>query len=322
MRNMDAKSSSAFVALMAIAGCVADTSGVADDALGGSGGYTYIKAQTPHAADLFGSAVALSADGLVMVIGAPAEDLSAGIEPEAGAVSVYVRASSTDAWKLATELRPTYREGFALYGSSVALSADGSTLVVGAKGDSIPDTQPTVRPPSGTLEFSGAAYVYTRAGAQWNQRAYLRAEHAFRGDNFGEAVAVSADGSTVAVGAPRESSSAHGVNGNYVYDPNKAGESGAAYVYSRSGASWGPQAYIKASNADAGDWFGSALSLSGDGKTLAVGALMESSGAKGVQPADQASNSAAGSGALYVFTKAGATWSQQAYIKASNAEKK
>lgn len=98
---------------------------------------------------------------------------------------------------------------------------------------------------------------------------------------------------------------------------NAAGNSGAAYVFTRTSGSWNQQAYLKASNAQSGDEFGSSVALSSD--TLVVGASLEDSVASGVN-GDQTNNSASGSGAAYVFTRSGTTWSQQAYLKASNPE--
>ena len=83
----------------------------------------------------------------------------------------------------------------------------------------------------------------------------------------------------------------------------------------RSGTTWSQQAYLKASNTEVGDGFGFSVAISGD--TVVVGAHEEDSNATGVN-GDQADNSAADSGAAYVFTRSGATWSQQAYLKASN----
>ena len=75
------------------------------------------------------------------------------------------------------------------------------------------------------------------------------------------------------------------------------------------------QAYLKASNTGASDLFGLSVALSGD--TLAVGAYFEGSAATGID-GNQADNSAVSSGAVYVFTRTGGVWSQQAYLKASN----
>jgi hypothetical protein len=119
----------------------------------------------------------------------------------------------------------------------------------------------------------------------------------------------------VIVGASLEDSNAIGVNGNQA--DNSASGSGAVYVFTRSGTTWTQQAYLKASNSETGDNFGSSVALSSD--AVAVGAFNEDSNATGVN-GDQTNNSASGSGAVYVFTRTNGVWSQQAYLKASNTE--
>jgi hypothetical protein len=157
---------------------------------------------------------------------------------------------------------------------------------------------------------AGAVYVFTRTGGVWSQQAYLKASNL--GGLFGYGLALAGD--TLAVGAPFEASNATGVNGNE--SDTSAPEAGAVYVFTRTGGVWSQQAYLKASNADAGDRFGEDVVLDGD--TLAVGARFEASAASGVNP-DQADNSAPNAGAVYVFGRTGSVWSQQAYVKASNA---
>src|SRR6266850_4231675 len=83
-------------------------------------------------------------------------------------------------------------------------------------------------------------------------------------------------------------------------------------------------AYVKASNPHAGDHFGNggtllgdSVAISGDGNTLAVGAPNESSGAKGIN-GNQNDTSVYSAGAVYVYTRRGGNWTQQAYVKASN----
>ena len=148
------------------------------------------------------------------------------------------------------------------------------------------------------------------------QQAIITASNAEAGDSFGFAVTLSGD--TLAVSALNESSRATGVNMNQ--SDNTAQASGAVYIFTRSqivgGTLWMQQAYIKASNTDAGDQFGKSIALFGD--TLAVGATGEASSAKGINNA-QDDNLAPASGAVYVFQRSGVTWSQRAYIKASNA---
>ncbi len=107
---------------------------------------------------------------------------------------------------------------------------------------------------------------------------YLKASITDAGDRFGTAIAMSADGDTLAVGALEEDG--NGTNGNQA--DNSASNAGAVYVYVRAATGWTQQAYVKASNTDAGDDFSRSLALSGDGRTLAVGAPYESSAATGV----------------------------------------
>jgi hypothetical protein len=96
-------------------------------------------------------------------------------------------------------------------------------------------------------------------------------------------------------------------------------DAGAIYVFTRSGSTWSQQAYVKASNTDGADSFGSSVSLSADGNTAAVGATGEACSATGVD-GDQNNNGAPYSGAVYVFSRSGTTWSQQAYVKATNTD--
>jgi len=144
---------------------------------------------------------------------------------------------------------------------------------------------------------------------------YFKASNTDAFDNFGSAVSVSADGKTMVVAADEENSTATGINGNQ--NDYSAPRAGAVYVFAYSANGWHQQAYIKASNSDAHDWFGSAISLSADGNTLAVGAYGEESAATGIN-GDQNDNSVPSAGAVYVFVRNGDDWQQQAYLKSSN----
>jgi len=155
--------------------------------------------------------------------------------------------------------------------------------------------------------------VFTRTGTIWSQQAYLKPSNTGSNDNFGFSVAIS--GETVAVGAYAEDSATTGVNGPQ-FD-NSGTNSGAAYVFVRTGTNWNQQAYVKASNTDREDWFGVSVSL--DGETLAVGAYLEASSSVGVN-GNAFTNNAPGAGAAYVFVRNGTTWSQQAYVKPSNTK--
>lgn len=146
---------------------------------------------------------------------------------------------------------------------------------------------------------------------------YFKASNSDGDDLFGTAVSVSADGTTLAVGAPGESSNAQGINGDQ--NNELASQSGAVYLFRFDGSNWSQQAYIKASNAEAGDLFGSALSLSADGNTLAVGAPLEDSDATTINGSESNSATQSVFGAAYVFRFVNNTWSQEAYVKANNA---
>ena len=117
------------------------------------------------------------------------------------------------------------------------------------------------------------------------------------------------------MGAIGEDSVSTGTGGNEA--DNSAEQAGATYVFVRSGAAWSQQAYLKASNTQAGDMFGFCVALSGDGNTLGVCAYDEDSSAEGID-GDQADNRSNGSGAAYVLVRSGTVWRQQAYVKASN----
>ncbi len=131
-----------------------------------------------------------------------------------------------------------------------------------------------------------------------NAIGYAKASNTEAGDHFGYTVALSDDGTTLAVGTANEASNATGINGNQA--DNSAAGAGAVYVFTRSAGLWIQQAYVKASNTDAGDAFGYRLALSGDGGTLAVGAAGEDSSATGVG-GNQTDNSAVDAGAVYIY---------------------
>ncbi|MFC3852093.1 hypothetical protein ACFOSD_02700 [Salinispirillum marinum] len=203
------------------------------------------------------------------------------------------------------------------YFGAVALSDDGNTLAVGAPGESSDATGVGGDQTNNGANDSGAVYVFIRSGAVWTQQAYLKASNTGTNDEFGYSVALTSDGDSLAVGAPRESSNATGVGGDQTNDGES--ESGAVYIFNRIGTDWSQQAYLKASNPESGDGFGTSLALASDGNTLAVGAPREASNATGVD-GDYANNDASESGAVYVFSLNGSDWSQQAYLKSSNSE--
>ena len=284
---------------------------------------SYLKASNTGPFDWFGSAIALSADGTTLAVGAYDEFSNAtGIDGNqtdhsataAGAVYIFARSGAT--WVQQAYVKASNTDAGDQFGAAVALAADGSTLAVGAPFESSAATGIDGNQTDNSATNAGAVYVFVRAGTTWSQQAYVKASNTGPSDQFGEAVALSGDGATLAVGAPGEASAATGVGGNQA--DNSAGSAGAVYLLVRAGTAWSQQAYVKASNTDAADQFGFAVALTSDGSTLAVGANGEDSGATGID-GNQADNSQGNAGAAYVFTRAGAAWSQQAYVKGSVA---
>ena len=250
----------------------------------------YLKAPAVREYGVFGSAVAVSGDTAVVVSG--------------GFVHVFERSGGV--WNLEALFEGLNKGHLGALGGSVAL--DGDTLVVGAAGDDSSAVGVNGDPHAHGAVDSGAAYVFVRSGGGWSLQAYLKASNAGAGDLFGHDVAIS--GNVVAVGAPREDSRASGVNGTA--EDEGAANSGAAYLFVRSGSNWTQQAYVKASNTGAGDEFGFSVGISRD--LLAVGAFCEDGAATGVNGV-QTNDATVDAGAAYVFVTDSAGWRQQAYVK-------
>jgi len=187
-----------------------------------------------------------------------------------GAAYVFTRSGTT--WTQQAKLISTDIQQDDWFGYSVAI--DGDTIVASAMGE---DTGAT---------NTGAAYIFTRSGTTWTQQAKIQASDRSTGAYFGSSAAI--DGDTVIVGAF-----------------GKNAETGAAYIFARSGTTWTQQAKILSSDIQAEDKFGHSVAIDGD--TVIVGAWGEDTGANAA-------------GSAYVFTRSGTTWTQQAKIQASDPE--
>jgi len=276
--------------------------------------------------DQFGFSLALSSDGNTMAVGALTEDSAAtGINGDqknnaaqaAGAVYVFTRMGTL--WSQQAYVKPSTIDAGDFFGYAVSLNADGSVLAVGAfdEDGSGRGINPTI---DNRAAGSGAAYVFTRTGTSWAQQAYIKASNSEPQDSFGVHVALSDEGTTLLVGSLDEDCKATGVNARGCdNDWNDDVSMGAAYVYVRNGGTWSEQAFLKPSNTGPNDWFGARVALSGDGNTAAISATNEDSGAKGIN-GRQNDESADEAGAVYLFTRAGTTWQQRAYIKGSNTK--
>ncbi|MEM6274949.1 MAG: integrin [Myxococcota bacterium] len=287
----------------------------------------YFKASNPGEDDRFGAAVALAGDSATLIVGAPFENsLSQGIngsesaddeEDASGAVYLFRRAA--DEWFQDVFIKASNSDALDRFGTDVDISEDGSILIVGASFE-----KSLARGVDGNERDNrganvGAAYVFEDTELGWRQTAYLKPSNTVLGQDFrfGTSVALSSLGTTIAVGAGGEASGATGINQDEFN--TDAIDAGSVYVFQFQNGSWRQEAYLKASNTDSRDFFGSSLALSGDGRTLVVASTGEASAGRGVNT-DQLNNDAPDSGAVYVFIRRGTGWMQEAYIKASNAE--
>lgn len=192
--------------------------------------------------DRFGHSVALSDDGTTAIVGAIYDESPNG--EDAG--SAYVFERSNGSWA-ETKLVPDGGTSEAAFGV-VSLSADGRTAVVGARWGA----------DSNELA-AGTAHVFQRTGGSWTEQATLAVADGDSTNDFGESVALSADGTTAVVGAPGS-------------DGEGGWSSGAAYVFTASDGEWQRQARLTAADGGVGDELGGSVALSGDGTTAVVGA--------------------------------------------------
>lgn len=262
--------------------------------------------QTPY----FGALTAISSDGSTILAG--------GFEGNIAATYVY-RRNVVGIWNEWAPLIPPPNVSGGKYVPSFTLSGDGRFVVVGSPCDSssshgINGAEVTVD----SLPCSGSVRVYRDNGGTWTQEAYLKASTAHDGDHFGATVAFSEDATTLVVGAYGDNQNAKGVDGAST-GVQGLSVSGAAYIFRRSlSGTWTQEAYLKASNPDAGDYFGNAVAVSNAG-VVAIGAPNEDGSSRGIG-GSQDDNSFTNSGAVYTFRRESTgKWIQQAYIKASNA---
>lgn len=280
------------------------------------------------AGDFFGLGVSVSGDGLHCVISAQNE--STGATTNNGAVYYFSRISGSWVEQQKITAPTPLTSGF--FGFSVALSADGSTLVVGER----------VSPAN-----NGRVLVFYRSTGNFTHQQTLTHNLSNVGDSFGYSVAVSDDGNTLIGGA--------------IFDDNNTSDAGSAVVFTRSGSTWTEQTRLNASDAAANDEFGVVVSLSSDGNTAAVGARSKASGAGAVYvftrsgstwsqqqkvvPSNPASGDnfgssvslsgsgdllivgapfkdylVANSGSVYAFSRSGSVWSQSQQITPSDVQ--
>lgn len=209
------------------------------------------------------------------------------------------------------------------FGWDVALSLDGQTMAVSARREDGGVGGVGGDPNDESIGKAGAVYIFVRdAQGEWSEQAYIKSPVPKPETYFGEHIALSGDGNTLAVASPWEKSDAVGIGGDP--DDHSAQQSGAAFVYVRGGPNldqWSFQEYFKASNAEAYDRFGMSVALSGDGDLLAVGATGEDSLSTGFDGPMDNGWDINGVGAVYLFERGlDDSWVEAHYVKASNAQ--
>ena len=219
-----------------------------------------------------GMSVALSADGNTAIVG--------GWRAEGS----WVFTRSGGIWsQQGKQLVGSGAVGSARQGTSVALSADGNTAIVGGWSDQ---------------DRTGAAWVFARSGGIWSQQGRkLVGSGAVGGAHQGTSVALSADGNTALIGGPNDNPWDRSV-------PFGLGPAGAAWVFIRNGGVWTQEGEKLVSTGAMGSARqGMSVALSADGNVAIVGGLAGDGGV----------------GAASVFTRSGGTWTQGEKVVSAGA---
>jgi hypothetical protein len=294
----------------------------------------YIKASNSRANDQFGSSVSVHGDTLV--VGARLEDSSQTTitngttsitdfnSADSGAVYVYKRTGSI--WSQEAYIKAVNSEAGDNFGISVSNSGDTIAIAsLNEDSNQTTITNDTFASTDNSKSNSGAVYVYKRNGDKWSQEAYIKTVNSDSSDRLGNNdngsyQTISIEKDTLAISSINEGSNQTTItNGTTASSNNSLSFAGAVYVYKRTNSSWQQEAYLKASNTGDSDLFGCSVSISGD--TIAVGARNEDSNYTTVVNGTSfvTNDSTSNSGAVYVFKRTGTNWSQEAYLKASNA---
>ncbi len=222
-----------------------------------------LTASESSAGDNFGNSVSIA--GETALIGVQYDDDDGS---SSGSAYVFTRSGTT--WTPQQKLTASDAVTSDHFGVSVSVSGD--TALIGASGDD---------------SNTGSAYVFTRTGTTWSQQQKLIASSPAASDFFGYAVALDVD--TALIG---------------MYGEDDSGSnSGAAYVFIRSGVSWTQQQKLLASDGAVNDYFGVSVSLSGD--TALVGTRFDD-------------DNGLDSGSAYMFNRSGTTWTQQEKLVAGD----
>ena len=232
---------------------------------------------TPSTDDMFTydyDAIDINSDGTYFIGGARTED---PVGASAGG-KAYIFTRSGTSWSQQATLQSSDVQANDQFGMGVASNDDGTIVAVGTSGEDGVTGDP--------LASSGAVYIFTRSGSTWSEQTILRASNAGASDQFGERIDMDEAGEYLLV-------SAHTEDG----PTDSTSNAGCAYVFKRTGSSWAEQAILRPSDPTANAFFGRGV-INSEGNICVIGATGLSSNA----------------GAVYVFTRSGSEWTQQAKI--------
>ena len=281
-----------------------------------------VQAQNSEASDRFGSSIALSSDGNTMAVGARLDNVGANSDQG----SVYLFSKSGTNWILQSQLFASDGAGADAFGSSVSISGDGSTLVVGTPGSDI--------------NSQGSLYVFSRTNGVWTQHSKIfipydpMAMNPTYNTALGSKVLISSDGNTLFAGTRSGGQYIYSLSGgvwtqqadlaqqsgmNYFYHqanyaalsadgntallgyesfPVNGVASGTAFFFFRTNGVWTLQSQVTPANLGANSNFGSSVGLSADGATAIIGSPYSNSG----------------KGNAFIYTRSGSTWSLQSTL--------
>ena len=237
-----------------------------------------LKASDPQASAQFGRGVALNEDGTYAAVGAWAHDTNAGASGAAHG-KVYIFTRSGSTWSQQTSFVSQNDTAEFRFGWRVRLDATATRVFISSRYDSSNS--------GGYAE--GAVYVYKRTGSSWAYEARLNASDGAAWHTFGYDIATNSAGDYLVATAPSLSSSA-----------------GAVYVFTRSGTTWTQQVKLtEPGGATSNNRFGASIDINNDASYMVIGA-------------DQAPYSGNNYGKIYVYTRSGTSWTNQAGFQPSS----
>jgi hypothetical protein len=286
---------------------------------------TVLRASDAGPGDRFGGTAVISGNNSYIAVGADGYD---DVASNAGAIYVFNKSGSN--WtqqQIVTPAELSSSDAYAARGNrSIAINPAGTYLIGGSINED--------GGPGDPIDKAGAAYIFTRSGSTWTEQAILRASDAGVDNYFGKEVGISDEGDYAIVSADYNNS-----------------QIGAAYVFTRSGSTWTQQAKLTPSDGftgNPGSKLGMSLSMNSDatyacfGSNNAAAYVFTRSGSTWTQQQKITTTDANKStyfgqfqyisadanylfvcdpylqtnvGAVFVFTRSGSTWTQQAKIQ-------